>query len=108
MYFSIKQGSMVYLPVQHLGWGDILFFVPLCLLFSPGNLVFFLIFSLGAGIVWYLAYRYFNKKDNATVPLAGIFSLCLIAVFGVHAFFKLDLRSDGLLVALVSRILGHH
>ncbi|MBI1227726.1 MAG: hypothetical protein GC192_21005 [Bacteroidetes bacterium] len=107
LFFSVKTARLVFLPSEYLGWGDILFFIPLCLLFSPGNLIIFTVLSLCTGIGWFLVYRMFFGKMVETVPLAGFFSICLIVVLIIHVFIDYDFRDDSILIRLAQHISGN-
>ncbi len=101
LYFSIKQGYLVYLPAQHLGWGDILFYVPLCLIFSPGNLLFFTVGSFALTLLFFGAYQLISKKGATTIPLAGCLSICLLGVL-IFGFQKgIDLKEDTRFLAML-------
>lgn len=78
LYCSIKEGKVVNIADRYLGWGDILFLVPLCCLFTTIWLLPFYLFSLIAVLAVFLIYQLLKKDKNITVPLAGGQAICLI------------------------------
>lgn len=72
IYMSIKNKKMVNILQQHIGLGDLLFFVVLCLAFSPANFIVFYILSLIATLAGCIIYiSIFSKKEMKEIPLAG-------------------------------------
>ena len=102
LYFTIKQKKLVYLPSDHLGWGDIFFYVPLCLFFSPENLVFFTVLSLLLTLVAFRSYQLFHRNATVTVPLAGCMSICLIAAMTVGFILDFDFKHDSMVWQIAS------
>lgn len=84
LYFSIKERRLVNITRQYLGWGDILFWLVLCLLFSPLNFVlFFMVSMLFVSMIvagWKLSGI---KPAMTTVPLAGIQALAVLILMAV-------------------------
>lgn len=72
-----------YTPVvgAMLGWGDVLFWAVAALLFSPANFILFFLGSMLLSLLLHAVLRllWVNYKKE-TVPLAGLQSLCLVAV----------------------------
>jgi len=64
----------------YIGWGDVLFILAIAPFFSALNYVAFLLASLLVCLVWVSVSRIINCKGMPTVPLAGIFSICLIVI----------------------------
>ncbi len=100
LYFSIKQGRLVYLPDGLLGWGDILFYIPLCLLLSPENLVCFTVVSMLLTLVGFAAYSYL-QHSQITIPLAGCFSLCLMGTLVLGMLTGFDVQRDSIIREMV-------
>ncbi len=78
LHFRFRGGKIVLW--NYLGLGDVLFFGVLSVCFSPLNFVLFTITSL----LFALLISMFFLKRNATVPLAGLQALCLLATFIVQ------------------------
>ncbi len=77
-YFSIKNKRLVNIVDSQIGLGDLLFFIPLCLLFKPAIFLFFFIISLTASLIGFLLIQKFWLKQLTTIPLAGCMSITLI------------------------------
>jgi len=77
-YFSIKNKRLVNIVDRQIGLGDLLFFIPLCLLFKPIIFLFFFVISLTASLVGFLLIQKFWLKKLTTIPLAGCMSITLI------------------------------
>jgi hypothetical protein len=97
LYFSIKSKKLVYLPAGHLGWGDILFYVPLSLFFSTENLIVFTVGSLLLTLLCFVAYHLNHPVPTITVPLAGCMSLCLVAVTAAGLALDFDFQNDSII-----------
>ena len=80
VYFSIKTKGWINITEQQIGWGDILFFLPLSCLMAPEWFVFFYILSLILILMFYLIFKMVFKLKNQTIPLAGSQALCLIVL----------------------------
>ena len=107
LYFSLKEKELVFLPKQHLGWGDILFYLPLCLLFSPVGLILFLI---GGFVLTLLAFAFYNlvsKKMSPTIPLAGCLSVCLGTVLLMGCFQEGPVSGTGLLALFLKNTISY-
>jgi len=59
LYFSLKEKKFINIVNQFLGIGDILFFIPLCFLFTPENLIWFFVCSLIFTLLAFLAQQNF-------------------------------------------------
>ncbi len=94
IYFSLKEGRMTNIINNYLGIGDLLFFIPLCLLFSPINLLVFFVASLSSGLGFVGFANLINRPINQNVPLAGIMAGILILVLFVAGYFGIDLQRD--------------
>jgi hypothetical protein len=79
LYFSIKRRKLVNISSELLGWGDVLFCVVACFLFSPVNYLFFYTGSSFLAILLVVAGRLWNKLFFQTIPLAGI-QACIVAI----------------------------
>ena len=92
LYFLLKGGRIKDIFTRYIGIGDLLFFLPLSLLFRPENLFFLFPVFLILILVVVTLIRAFEKKGsyNKQIPLAGYLSLLLIGLFLVKFFFKVD------------------
>ena len=81
IWLSLRNRRLIWIVDEFLGLGDILFFIPLCFLFSPFSYIIFYTGSLGIVLAGFLIYRLFNISKNTTIPLAGGMSACLIISF---------------------------
>ena len=94
LYFSLKHGEWINITQSYLGIGDIVFFIPLCFLFSPVHLILFFIGSLLLSLLGSSLYPIFSGKKLATIPLAGCMALVLITVQALALWMHFDLRQD--------------
>ena len=78
IWFSIKEKRWTNIADQYLGWGDILFFIPIALLFNPVHFMCFYIGSLLSVLVGFLCYQMITTNPSPTIPLAGGMAICLI------------------------------
>lgn len=77
IYLSLKEGRAVNPFDQHLGWGDVFFFLCIALYFDLTAYIVFLIASLIVALtVTPLIFRWQGKEKN--IPLAGIQAVCLL------------------------------
>ena len=94
LYFTIRYRKPINLTNGYLGWGDILFLLAACFYLSPLNYVVFYVGSLVVAIVYAITDRLIFKKDDLTIPLAGIqallFVLLLIIAYVLHLNFDQD------------------
>jgi hypothetical protein len=79
LYVGLKEKKIVNITLSYLGWGDILFWLAACLLFSPINFICFFIASLFITMIVSLVFKsYFLKQEFKTIPLAGMQSVTLL------------------------------
>lgn len=99
LYFSIKAKRLINITSEQIGWGDILFFLPLTCLLGFEWFVFFYISSLILILIFYLILKMTFVLKNETIPLAGGQALCLIVLglakwlIGFNLYGKLTLLS---------------
>jgi len=68
-YYYMRHGDWI-LYQTYLGWGDVLFFVALALLFPPLTFLAFQLISLILTLAWFVLFkRYLANKEG--IPLAG-------------------------------------
>jgi hypothetical protein len=101
IYLSLKKKTLIKVWENYLGLGDILFFIILCLFFSPINFILFYLISL---VFTILAVFIINRRSKVItlIPLAGIQSLMLMALVILNLFatsvnYKIDINLFGLL-----------
>ena len=99
-YFSIKRGKWVNITKSHLGIGDIVYFIPLCLLFSPFNFISFFVASLLISLVASSIYSLFSQNLK-TVPLAGCMSIVLICTLIIAHCTGVSLLDDQYITTLL-------
>ena len=78
LYFSIKNKRIVNIIDSQIGLGDLLFFIPLCLLFKPANFLSFFVISLLGSLIGFIFIQKFWLKKIETIPLAGCMSIFLM------------------------------
>lgn len=102
IWFSIKSGKLVNVLKQHIGIGDLLFFVCLCFAFSPVNFILFMITALMLSLIIHLVILLIVKNADRTVPLAGLVALMLIAVLVIESiYYPGGLQNDGIITNLL-------
>jgi hypothetical protein len=79
LYYFVKTHKLQSPFVKLLGWGDIIFFFLLGLMFSPVNFVVLFVVSLLFSLLITLLVRLFNVHW-ATVPLIGTMGLFFVPV----------------------------
>ncbi len=94
VYFSLKEGKLVNIIDRYLGLGDLLFFLPLCVLFAPANFIFFFIFSFVLSLSSHLFLQYLLPQRTQTIPLAAYMAIALIGVLAGTYFFDFDPQND--------------
>ncbi|MEL6863598.1 MAG: hypothetical protein AAFP19_04225 [Bacteroidota bacterium] len=94
LYFSIRQGTWINITHDYLGIGDVVFFLPLCLLFSPVNLILFFVVGLSLSLIGFLGFCWLTRREIATVPLAGCLAVILIPLLIGTYYFEWSLHRD--------------
>ena len=92
IYFSIKHRQWINITRDYLGIGDILFFIPLCFLFSPDGLILFFVSSMILSLIGALFFISLKRTTCFTVPLAGCMSIPLILLLCTAFFYEIDLK----------------
>lgn len=87
IYFSIKNKKWTGIVDSYIGLGDILFFVVICVAFSPVNFVVFYLGGLIFTTVVYGIYFLLNTNANKEIPLAGIFAILIMMYMLTNYFF---------------------
>lgn len=100
LYFWVKHQKVFSVFDRLIGWGDIVLFVTLCILFSPINFLLLFIGSLAFSLIAALGMHY-RKPENTLIPLAGFIAVFFITVF---LFFELtggSVYSDEALLSII-------
>ncbi|MEM1323272.1 MAG: hypothetical protein AAGG75_23605 [Bacteroidota bacterium] len=79
LYFSIKEGRLLNIADKYLGWGDIVFLLPVCLLFSPFNFILYYLLAIILTLLTFLIWQQFIEGTKATIPLVSGMAIVLIA-----------------------------
>ncbi len=81
LYFSIKEKKLINIADKYLGWGDILFLVPVCLLFSPFNFILYYLSAIVFTLIGFLIWQQMDSQLPVTVPLvSGMAAVLMIAL----------------------------
>jgi len=75
LYYSLKMGELTNIADRYLGWGDILYFLPLALSMPFLQMIWFYVVSLCLILVGFILYSLFQKGKETTIPLAGLLSV---------------------------------
>ena len=90
IYFSMRERRFIILFKNHLGIGDVLFFMVCAFMFDLPNYIFYLTGSFVFSIILF-GIHYLKKRDvTSQIPLAGIMSFLLIPLFILKVFFSID------------------
>ncbi|OFX36402.1 MAG: hypothetical protein A2X08_14950 [Bacteroidetes bacterium GWA2_32_17] len=101
-WFSIKSKKLINILRQHIGLGDWLFFVCLCLAFSPINFILFLVSAFILSLLIYLITLLILKSTEKTVPLAGLVATILLGVLIIESvFYPGKLQNDSYITNLL-------
>lgn len=79
-YMSIKNKEFSNIINSYLGLGDILFFIVICVAFSPVNFIVFYITGLLLTLLVFVAYNLLRKKNEKEIPLAGAMAVLMISL----------------------------
>jgi len=104
IYFSLKNRKIINILDTYLGWGDVIFFISLCFMFSPVNFIIFFTTSLMISLVISGIIKLFRSKYQH-IPLAGIMASLLIPVLTVSIIYKQACFSDVKIMSLITQIL---
>ncbi len=88
LYFSIKNKRFINIINQHLGIGDVLILLVLCLCFSPPNFVLFLSVTLLVTLLFSIAGIYIFGNKHIHVPLAGYLAVYFNILLVFQMIFK--------------------
>jgi len=79
-----------------------LFFVVMCLAFSPANFIVFYISSITFTLVGFLIYKQIVKNASVEIPLAGAQALAMIVLLVMSNFTQLNFYSDDYLLSRIA------
>lgn len=79
IYYYVKHGDWL-LHQAYLGWGDVLFFVALTMVFPPLTFLAFQLASLILTLLWFILFKKFMTNQEG-IPLAGCQSFLLAMLF---------------------------
>ncbi len=88
LYVSVKNKKFVNIVNTHLGIGDILFIIIMCIVFSPVNFMFFYIACLLLTLIGVVVYNVKAKQREIEIPLAGAMAGVLAACLLFNMLFK--------------------
>lgn len=104
IYMSIKNKKAVNILREHLGLGDVLFFVVLCIAFSPINFIVFYVISMMATLIGFVAYTAISSQKAKEIPLAGAMaSFLVIAILIDKTTTHLNFYDDANLLNIINR-----
>ena len=106
VYFSVKERALVNIVNKYIGVADLLLLIVIALLFSPVNFIVFYVVSLVLITLGSIVYLIAKKNIKAEIPLAGAFSIVLIACLAYAGFTgDISLYDDGLVMELLNPLL---
>ncbi len=96
IWSRLRLGSFLAFINQALGLGDILFFLALCLAFSPVNYIIFYLFALVVSLLIFLAWIFIKRLKPAETefPLISGMGMVLIAVLCLKMSGAFDQYTD--------------
>lgn len=83
-YMSVKNKKLTNIVNSYLGLGDVLFFIVICVAFSPVNFIFFYVLSLLFTLGGFIAYNILIKKAKKEIPLAGAMAMVMTTLILVN------------------------
>jgi len=94
LYFLLKNARLYSIVNHEIGLGDLLFFLPLCCLFSPLQFIFFFIISLAGSLIAYLLFSSLLGWSKECIPLAGSMSAFLIFYLLLEQWTSFSMYND--------------
>lgn len=102
LYFSFREKKIAVIIDRYIGLGDIIFYLLLCLFFSP---LAFITFHIGSLLFCLLLYIPLKVNGiNRTIPLAGLQSLLMIILLACSELFSVTLSQDDWLLNLLQYV----
>lgn len=102
LYFSFKHGKVVNILDRYLGLGDVLFLIPMGILFSPGNFISFFMLSLMLSLASHLMLQVCFLPGPKTIPLAGYMALTLLLLLAARFLLGWDWQDDSWIKNMLS------
>jgi hypothetical protein len=93
LYFILKHRGYINIINTQIGIGDVLFFIPVCMYFSPFNFILYFLFVLGSSLIYFLL-SIFMGQEKQLIPLAGIASLSLFVILTISRLLHIPLDQD--------------
>lgn len=100
IYYSIKNKQWTNIINTYLGIGDVLFLIPLCLIFSLPNFMVFLIISFTVSLLIHSLTNLVRREKTQTIPLAGYMSIVLIIFLFFQYQYKISFSEHNFLLYL--------
>lgn len=91
LYFSVKERKLINIADVYLGWGDILFLLPVAFLFSTVNFIIFYISSIIVVLLAFVFYKNLINQKIETIPLAGGQAIYLFLLFIFSKVFDFNM-----------------
>ena len=91
-YYSIKSKRRINIFKKHFGFGDFLFFLCLCVMFSSEQYLTFIICSSIIILLLYLVLEKFNILSKNKIPLAGFQAAFLSLLLYLEKFTTIPAR----------------
>jgi hypothetical protein len=104
VYFSIKNKKFHNIIDSYLGLGDVLFFIVLCVVFSPLNFIAFYMSSMVITLLTIIVYNFFSSRQTKAIPLAGSMAAALILlIICTWALPDVDFYNDSYLLNFLQK-----
>ncbi|MBN8696063.1 MAG: hypothetical protein J0L87_06000 [Bacteroidetes bacterium] len=101
VYMSIKNKKIVNIVNSYIGLGDLLFFVVICVAFSPFNFILFFVVSNILTLIIFTIYKIFISRTVEEIPLAGAQSIMFQLLIFYNMFISpVDFYSDDLFLSM--------
>jgi len=102
IYYCVKAKALYNFIDKKIGLGDLLFFMILCLGFSPINFVVFFLIGLLLTLIFHLINTAIRPQANVQIPLAGCLSILLIIISWMqYPFMILNMLDDKYLIKII-------
>lgn len=98
LYFSLKAHSFVIIINKQIGLGDVLFYIPLGMMFTPVNFIVFNICSTLLTLIGFLVFKGFFNSEKSKIPLVGALSIALGLCIVFKLFSDTDIFYDDFLI----------
>jgi hypothetical protein len=100
-YISFKKKKLTNIINTYIGIGDVLFFIVICLSFSPANFILFYVLSNVIILISFLAYNIITKKSSKEIPLAGgMAGVIILLIIFSHFIPQIAFYNDNNIISL--------